>query len=142
MQQHHDAAEILIRGKEQTLTGADLAALFISVDWSSGHYPEKLEIAMRNYATVFTAWDGDKLVGLVSAMDDGVMTAYVHYLLVRPDYQGRGIGKRLVERVKETYSDYLRIALMAYEKECGFYERLGFVRRDDEVPMFITSLWT
>lgn len=133
---------ITVRCKEQHLTSKELADLFLSVDWSSGHYPEKLEMAMEHYATVFTAWDGDKLVGLVSAMDDSTMTAYIHYLLVRPEYQGQGIGKLLIDKVKEKYKDYLRIALMAYKKECGFYERQGFEKRDDEVPMFITTLWT
>ena len=56
----------------------DLQDLFLSVDWSSGHFPDKLVIAMKNFETVYSAWDDDKLVGLVSAMDDGIMTAYVH----------------------------------------------------------------
>ena len=56
-------------------------------------------------------------------MDDGVMTAYIHYLLVRPDCQGRGIGRQLLEKVKEKYKDYLRIALMAYNKKSKLYNR-------------------
>ena len=133
---------IEIKGKEQPLTSRQLEDQFLSVEWSSGHYPDKLEVAMRNYATVYTAWDGNQLVGLISAMDDGIMTAYIHYLLVRPEYQGRGIGEQLLEMVKEKYKDYLRIALVAYDKECGFYEHCGFVKGKDETPMFITSLWT
>jgi hypothetical protein len=42
----------------------ELQDLFLSVDWSSGHYPDRLVIAMKNSSSVFTAWDGDKLVGL------------------------------------------------------------------------------
>lgn len=76
-------------------TQSDLQDLFLSVNWSSGHFPEKLFAAMKNYETVISAWDGGRLVGLAAAMDDGVMTAYVHYLLVRPEYQRRGIGRRL-----------------------------------------------
>ena len=79
----------------------ELQDLFLSVEWSSGHYPEKLVVAMKHFETVYTAWDGKKLVGLICAMDDGAMTAYVHYLLVRPEYQHLGIGKRLVEMMKE-----------------------------------------
>ena len=59
----------------------ELEDLFLSVEWSSGHFPEKLVVAMRNFETVYTSWDGDKLVGLICAMDDGIMTAYIHYLL-------------------------------------------------------------
>ena len=82
----------------------------MSVEWSSGHFPEKLVIAMKNFETVYSAWDGDKLVGMICAMDDGIMNAYVHYLLVKPDYQLKGIGKELDE-VKNHYKDYLRIVL-------------------------------
>lgn len=133
---------IEIRNKEQVLSSGELEDLFLSVKWSSGHYPGKLEIAMRNYATVFSAWDGQKLVGLVCAMDDGVMTAYVHYLLVRPEYQGRGIGRQLLEKVTEKYKDYLRITLHSYDGQCGFYERFGFRKGKDESPMSLTTLWT
>ena len=123
-------------------TPTELADLFLSVEWSSGHFPEKLTAAMRGFETVVSAWDGDKLVGMVCAMDDGVMTAYVHYLLLRPEYQGRGIGKELVERVKAKYADYLRIVLVAYDAEIPFYETCGFTKAKDASPMFITELWT
>ena len=45
-----------------TFTSAILQDLFLSVDWSSGHYPEKLVVAMQNIKTVVSAWDGDKLI--------------------------------------------------------------------------------
>ena len=120
----------------------DLRELFLSVEWSSGHYPEKLALAMRGFETVCSAWDGDRLVGLLSAMDDGVMTAYVHYLLVHPDYQHRGIGKRLVELARARYRDYLRIVVVAYNAELKFYGSCGFQKAEDASAMFITSLWT
>ena len=120
----------------------DLQQLFLSVSWSSGSYPDRLAAAMRGFETVFTAWDGDKLTGLISAMDDHSMTAYIHFLLVRPDYQGQGIGRRLVEMTKEKYSGFLRIVLVAYDKQIGFYERCVFVKEKDDSPMFITELST
>ena len=120
----------------------DLKDLFLSVEWSSGHYPDKLVIAMKNSSTVVTAWDEEKLVGLINVLDDGIMTAYIHYLLINPEYQKIGIGKKLIELVKEKYKDYLRIVLIAYDKEATFYKHLGFVTGEGKVPMFITSLWT
>ncbi|MBQ8727178.1 MAG: GNAT family N-acetyltransferase [Oscillospiraceae bacterium] len=120
----------------------ELEDLFLSVEWSSGHYPEKLVVAMKNFETVYSAWDGDKLIGMICAMDDGIMTAYVHYLLVNPDYHGNKIGRTLVEMAKEKYSDYLRIVLVAYNDELNFYENCGFKREEKSSPMFITSLWT
>lgn len=120
----------------------DLKDLFLSVEWSSGHFPDKLVVAMKNFKSVISAWDGDKLVGMICAMDDGIMNAYVHYLLVRPEYQGKSIGRELVERVKEIYKDYLRVVVVAYNEELSFYEHCGFKKAEDASAMFITSLWT
>lgn len=120
----------------------DLQDLFLSVEWSSGHYPDKLVTAMKNFKTVYSAWDGEKLVGMICAMDDGVMNAYVHYLLVNPEYHGMKIGRTLVDMVKQKYSDYMRIAVIAYDDEAHFYKNCGFKRSENSSPMFITSLWT
>jgi len=120
----------------------DLKDLFLSVGWSSGQYPEKLVVAMKNSGSVFTAWDDGKLVGLINALDDGIMTVYVHYLLINPAYQGNGIGKELVRLLSEKYKNYLRIVLIAYDKEVSFYEKCGFEIGEEKTPMFITSLWT
>ncbi len=97
-----------------------LQGLFLALEWSSGHYPEKLCAAMKNYETVYTAWNGDTLVGLLCAMDDGVMTAYIHYFLVHPNYQRHGIGRRLIEMAKQHYQAYLRIVLIAYATAVPF----------------------
>ncbi|MBP1617977.1 MAG: acetyltransferase family [Bacteroidetes bacterium] len=120
----------------------ELQSLFLSVGWSSGQYPEKLVVAMKNSGVVFSAWDGGKLVGLINAMDDGIMNAYIQYLLINPEHQGLGIGKKLVTMIKENYSDYLRIILIAYNKEIPFYQSCGLEVGQDKSPMFITSLWT
>ncbi|MBR3094988.1 MAG: GNAT family N-acetyltransferase [Clostridia bacterium] len=125
-----------------TFTREALERLFLSVGWSSGHFPDRLVIAMQHFSTVYSAWDGDKLVGMICAMDDGNMNAYVHYLLVDPACHGNGIGRTLVELVKKKYADYLRIAVIAYNDELHFYENCGFQKAADASPMFITSLWT
>jgi len=64
-------------------TADQLQSLFLSVEWSSGNYPDKLQVAMKNSHTVFSAWDGEELVGLINCLSDGIMTAYFHYLLVK-----------------------------------------------------------
>jgi ribosomal protein S18 acetylase RimI-like enzyme len=121
---------------------ADLKQLFLSVDWSSGHYPERLAIAMKNFKSVFSAWDDDRLVGMVCVMDDGVMNAYIHYVLVDPEYNGQGIGHELMRKMKMKYKDYLRIIVIAYDKEADFYKSCGFEGAEDKKAMFITELWT
>ncbi len=117
-----------------------LQRLFLSVNWSSGHYPDKLARAIQGSDTVYTASDGDKLVGLINVLDDGEMTAYVHYLLVDPGHHKQGIGRELVRRVKETYADYLRIVLVADNNQLSFYRHCGFVLDKDSTPAYINAL--
>lgn len=108
-------------------TVRDLQELFQSVGWLSANYPERLKKALDNSETVFTAWDDEKLVGLVNAIDDSELTAYVHYLCVNPIYQGQGIGKELLLRIKEKYKDYLYIILIAEnEALVKYYSQNGF----------------
>lgn len=105
----------------------DLQALFRSVDWLSANYPERLKKALDHCETVYTAWSGDRLVGLINAIDDSELTAYVHYLCVDPQFQGKGIGKKLLEYIKEKYRDYLYIILIAEnEPLIKYYRQNGF----------------
>lgn len=125
---------------ERNFTEAQLEKLFLLVNWDSGKYPKKLKKALDNCATVFTAWSGDELVGLANAIDDGELTAYVHYLLVNPEFQGQGIGTALVELMKEKYKNYLHFFLLAEHRELiGYYERLGFENKSEKSVMKINS---
>ena len=116
---------------------SDLQALFLSVKWESADHPEKLVVAMENSATVFSAWCNEKLIGLINVLDDGIMTAYIHFLLVDPDYQGKGIGKELLQMVMNKYEEYLRIVLISDEKETGFYQNSGFAVGKGTSALFI-----
>lgn len=105
----------------------DLKMLFDSVYWISANYPERLKKALDSCETVFTAWDGEQLVGLVNAIDDSELTAYVHYLCVNPSYQGQGIGKELLNMIKEKYKEYLYIIIIAENEELiKYYSKNGF----------------
>jgi ribosomal protein S18 acetylase RimI-like enzyme len=131
----------MIRYSETKLfdTG-ELEGLFRSVGWISANYPERLAAAMNNSSTVYSAWDGDRLIGLINALDDGALTAYVHYLLVRPEYHGRGIGKTLAGKMKETYEGYLYLLLIAEETDkILFYEKLGFQVVKGATPLYIMN---
>lgn len=105
----------------------DLQQLFQSVEWLSANYPERLKKALDNCETVFSAWDGEQLVGLINAIDDSELTAYVHYLCVNPLYQGQGIGRELLNLIKEKYKNYLYILLIAEsELLVKYYSSNGF----------------
>lgn len=118
-----------------------LQELFQSVEWLSANYPERLKKALDQCETVFTAWDGEKLVGLINAIDDGELTAYVHYLCVSPKYQGMGIGSKLLDFVKEKYKNYLYIILIAEnEPLVAFYQNNHFDKMEGRYVMQIQSL--
>lgn len=124
--------------EEKIFTQQQVQKLFLSVGWISGNYPERLYKALMHSSTVITAWNGEHLVGLVRVLDDSEMVAYMHYVLVNPDYQAHGIAGTMVEMVKEKYKDYLYIEIMPEEsKNATFYQRFGFQVMKDGVAMQI-----
>lgn len=91
---------------------------------------------MHNSTRVISAWDGDKLVGLVRALDDGETVAFLHDLLVDPAYQGQYIGDELMKRIMRFYQNLLYVKVMPSDpKTIPFYERYGFQQYDNYSAM-------
>jgi len=97
---------------------------------------------MKNSDKVYSAWDEDKLIGLINALSDKAMTAYFHYLLVQPNYQKQGIGQKLVTHMLKEYKDYQRKVLISYDNQVEFYKKCGFKIGEGASPMFVTDLTT
>ncbi len=122
--------------EEKKFSVKQVQELFLSVGWVSAQYPTRLHKALTNSSTVISAWDGDRLVGLVRVLDDSELVAYMHYVLVHPEYHGQGIASHMVELVKEKYKDYLYIEVMPEErKNASFYEKHGFKIMQDGAAM-------
>jgi GNAT superfamily N-acetyltransferase len=119
---------------------AKLQDLFLSNKWDSGNYPDKLRKALIGSHQVITAWDGDKLVGLMNTLSDGIMNVFFLYLIIRPDYQKKGVGRRLVELMLGQYRDYARKMVIAYDEALEFFQKCGFEVGENNVPMFVTYL--
>lgn len=128
--EHYRRRDMLTYSDTKNFTAEELGKLFASVKWESAKYPDRLVRAMKGFSTVFSAWDGDTLAGLIAAMDDGEMTAYIHYLLVAPDRQGQGVGKKLLAMTLERYRGYVRVVLHAEGKAAAFYRANGFSEMD------------
>lgn len=121
---------------EKTFTAREVQELFLSVNWISGKYPQRLYKALMGSSTVVTARHGDLLVGLARAVDDGELLAYIHYVLVRPEYHGRGIASKMIELLKKKYENYLYIEVMPEDsKNIGFYKKCGFSLMNDGAAM-------
>ena len=88
----------IIYKKIVELNQDQLSELFLAVHWDSGKYKEKLRRAIKNSETVITAWEEEKLVGLISAISDGAINMFITYLLVDPKYQCKKIGTTLMTR--------------------------------------------
>lgn len=122
-------------------TEKEIEELFLSVKWLSGKYPSRLIKALKSSPFVVTAWNGNKLVGLIRALDDGEMVVFLHYLLVHPDYQGNGIAAHLLQIIKEKYKDYLYINIMPDERQnITFYQKHGFTLLENGAAMQIRHL--
>jgi len=89
--------------------------------------PRHLEI-LRSSTKVWLALDGERCVGFINALSDGILHAYIPLLEVLPAYQGLGIGTELVRRMEESLQRVYAIDLVCDEQLVAFYQRLGFTR--------------
>ena len=113
--------------KRKKFTKEQVQKLFLSVHWISGNYPDRLYKALMNSSTVLTVWDDEKLVGLTRVLDDIEMLAQIHYVLVHPDYQRKGIAGKMLAYIKEKYKNFMYIEVMPEDKNnVPFYTKHGF----------------
>lgn len=98
--------------------------------WPKPPSPERhLEILRGSYLVVIAREQGSPdVVGFVTAISDGVLTAFVPLLEVRPEDRGRGIGTELVRRLFAELESFYAVDLMCDPELQPFYERLGMQR--------------
>jgi len=95
------------------------------VDWPTQPSPERhLELLLGSDHVVL-ARDGERVVGFVTAISDGVLSAYVPLLEVLPSYQGEGIGSELMRRLLERLEHLYMVDLCCDADLEPFYRRLG-----------------
>ena len=90
-----------------------------------GWNEERLGRAIDGSSVVITAWDGEKLVGIARSISDFAWCGYLSQLAVLPEYQGQGIGKKLIDLTMEKLGD--EVSLLVHSKEAPeFYKKIGF----------------
>jgi GNAT superfamily N-acetyltransferase len=115
----------------------DILNLYKANDWSSAEKPTQLYNGLLNSETLITAWHDTKLVALGNAISDGHLTVYYPHLLVLPEYQGKGIGKMIVDKMQEKYNHFHMQMLTADGKAVDFYKKNGFERAGNTEAMWI-----
>lgn len=111
--------------------------LYKANEWSASGKPTELRNALLNSHSLITAWERDKLVGLGNAISDGFLVVYYPHLLVHPEYQGKGIGKMIMDKFQEKFREFHMQMLTADDKAIEFYKTAGFEKAGNTVPMWI-----
>ncbi|MDD2464434.1 MAG: GNAT family N-acetyltransferase [Desulfobulbus sp.] len=101
------------------------------------HQPEEHRRAFAaSYVTVFARYDG-QLVGFGRAISDGVYQAAIYDVAVRPEYQGRGVGSLIVEKILGHLPPKSNVVLYASPGKEPFYESLRFRRMKTGMALFV-----
>jgi len=98
--------------------------------------PDELKLAFSNSMFKCFVLDGERLVGVGRAVADGIDCAYLCDVAVHPAFQGRGLGKEIIARLKELSAGHKKIILYANPGKEGFYRKLGFRRMLTAMAMF------
>jgi GNAT superfamily N-acetyltransferase len=106
----------------QELTAQAFVALAERV-WPREYDLEGVAEALRNTVNI-GAWDGDRLVGSVRVLSDGHLFATLPEILVDPEYQRRGVGRRLMAEALR-HAPRGNLFFGAQPESVGFFERLG-----------------
>ncbi len=135
----------MIKIKENVLTASEFNFLFNSVGWIAPAEKQTAE-ALENTLCTFSVFYDDTLVGMGRLLGDYAMSYYVKDVAILPEYQGKGIGKKLMEHmiayVKKQLPPSWRVSLelISSKGKEGFYSKFGFEERpsdDDGAGMFM-----
>lgn len=120
--------------REKKFSKDQLLKLYSDAGWTSyTNDIEKLMHTIGNSLMVISAWDNDKLVGLIRVVGDGLVILYIQDILILNDYKRMGIGSELMRRILGEFKEVRQKVLLTDEsvESRKFYESLGFKSCDD-----------
>lgn len=95
------------------------------------------EKALANTIYSVSVYDDDKIIGFGRLIGDGICFLYIHDVMVIPEYQNRKIGSQIMHKILEKINQiklenpYVRVYLGASKGKEKFYERFGFITREN-----------
>ena len=117
--------------KYDELSAKDFVYLWESV-WDEAPSMEQVELAMENTLFRVSIYDNDKLIAMARLIGDKGLDYYIKDVVVIPEYQGKGIGRILIDEllkyinhngVKDTD---IFVELCAMPEVIPFYQKCGF----------------
>lgn len=129
---------------ERFPTPAEYNMLTDSVGWGT-RKESIIEEALKHTLYSLCVYDDDKLIGYGRLLGDKTIFLYIHSVMVLPEYQGKNIGRGIINKLLEQINEYkkvnpnIRTYLGAAKGKEGFYEKFGFIARptDDLGPGMI-----
>ncbi|MEK5330896.1 MULTISPECIES: GNAT family N-acetyltransferase [unclassified Lysinibacillus] len=105
------------------------------VDWPS---PPNLQTHLRlleKSSKIVLAIDDNtnEVIGFITAISDGVLSAYIPLLEVLPQYKNKGIGKELVRRMLIELDNIYMIDLCCDDDLVPYYEKFGMTKTNGMV---------
>lgn len=104
-----------------------ILSLYAAHGWTHANHPERLRTAIECSSFAVVATQDERVVGFARAMSDEAFAVYIADILVSPDMQRQGIGRRLAEAILDHYplETFHHQVLIAEKGAEGFYRRLG-----------------
>ena len=121
--------ELIVKYNE--LTAEEFILLWESV-WGNDPSLEQTRLAMEHTLFRVSVFDGDKIVAMARMNGDMGLDYYIKDVIVRPEYQGRGIGRMLINELLKFISENgvkdtdIFVELCAMPDKIPFYEKFGF----------------
>lgn len=117
--------------KRNELSAEEFIFLWETV-WGDGPSIEQTRLAMENTLFRVSIFDGDKIVAMARMIGDKGLDYYIKDVVVRPEYQGRGIGRILIDELMKYINangvngTEIFVELCAMPDKIPFYEKFGF----------------
>lgn len=90
--------------------------------------PDRIAAMSANANLIVTARNGSRLVGVARSVTDFAYCCYCSDLAVDRAFQGRGLGRRLIELSRAELHPKARFLLVSASAAIPFYERIGMER--------------